>query len=194
MGVSGRRLESPGSVSRSPGVVVVNLDGSFHDHHLHLDVPLIRSGQRTDELSLVLEDAVAKHELLLIGSALAIGYLFDSALALTGILGFSDQALTTIGSPSPYWMLALWINLAAILRTALDWLSGRFVMAALLGGIIGPPSYLAGEHLGALHLGESLYLTIACVAVEWALAMPLLIWISDRLSPDSPASAIGETA
>ena len=79
-----------------------------------------------------------RNELLLIGSALVIGYLFDSALALTGILGFSEQALTTIGSPSTYWMLALWINLAAILRTALDWLSGRFVMAALLGGIIGP--------------------------------------------------------
>ncbi|MEC9349518.1 MAG: DUF2878 domain-containing protein [Planctomycetota bacterium] len=134
------------------------------------------------------------NELLLISSALVIGYLFDSALALTGILGFSEQAITTVGSPSTYWMLALWINLAAILRSVLDWLSGRFLMAALLGGIIGPPSYLAGEHLGALHLGESLYLTIACVAVEWALAMPLLIWISDRLSPDSPTSAMGETA
>ena len=134
-----------------------------------------------------------RNELLLIGSALAIGYLFDSALALTGILGFSEQALTTIGSPSTYWMLALWINLAAILRTALDWLSGRFVMAALLGGIIGPPSYLAGEHLGALHLGESLYLTIACVAVEWALAMPLLVWISDRLSQPTPSSTGEET-
>ena len=90
-------------------------------------------------------------------------------------------------------MLALWINLAAILRTALDWLSGRFVMAALLGGIIGPPSYLAGEHLGALHLGESLYLTIACVAVEWALAMPLLVCISDKLSQASPVNTDEET-
>ena len=60
------------------------------------------------------------NELLLISSALVIGYVFDSALALAGILGFSEQSLTTIGSPSTYWMLALWINLAAILRSVLD--------------------------------------------------------------------------
>ncbi len=127
-----------------------------------------------------------RNELLFILAAVITGYLFDSALALSGILGFSNQASTPIGEPSTYWMLALWINLAAGLRSALDWLRGRLVMAALLGAVLGPVAYLAGEKLGALQLEQSLYLTIPAVALEWALAMPLLIWISGRLSSEKP--------
>lgn len=123
-----------------------------------------------------------RNELLFIFAALIIGYLFDSALALAGILGFSSQAATAIGEPSTYWMLALWINLAAGLRSALDWLSGRFVMAAIFGAVLGPVAYLAGEKMGALQLEKPLYLTIPAIALEWGLAMPLLIWISGRLS------------
>ena len=87
-------------------------------------------------------------------------------------------------------MLALWINLAAGLRSALDWLSGRFVMAAIFGAVLGPVAYLAGEKLGALQLEKSLYLTIPAIALEWGLAMPLLIWISDRLSSEKSGGKI----
>ncbi len=44
----------------------------------------------------------------------------------------------------------------------------------------GPLAYLAGERMGAAMLGPSHAVALAAVGVEWAIAMPLLVWMESR--------------
>ncbi len=125
-------------------------------------------------------------ESLWIAFAAALGYLADSLLVLAGILSFPSQA--TLGSPSTIWMVALWANFAVALRSLLAWLHGRYLVGALLGAAAGPASYYAGAALGAVELTDPPS-SLAAVAVEWALATPLLLAVSQRLASAHPAAA-----
>ena len=113
-----------------------------------------------------------------LGLAAVLGYAADSALVLAGVLTFPSQAV--LGWPSTMWMVSLWVLQAATLRGVMAWMKGRFTLAALLGAIGGPMAYLAGERLGAAVLGPSHTAALALIAVEWALAMPLLVWMAQR--------------
>ena len=115
-------------------------------------------------------------ELQLITLAALLGYLLDSFQVFAGTIHFPAQ--TQLGSPSPLWMVALWINLAATLNYSMKWLRGRFVLAAVLGAISGPMAYFAGSKLGAIELqGE---VSILMIALQWSLAMPLLMWLAEK--------------
>jgi hypothetical protein len=78
-------------------------------------------------------------------------------------------------------MVALWMNLAATLRHSLSWLCGRPVLALVMGAVAGPLAYWGGARLGAVELGAPLGSSLAAIAVEWALALPLLAWAAARL-------------
>lgn len=112
--------------------------------------------------------------------AALIGYAADSALVLAGLLSFPPHA--ALGAPAALWMTALWVNFAATLDGALGWLRGRPLTAALLGAVGGPAAYGAGERLGAVELSDPS--APAWVALEWALATPILILLArpDRQS------------
>jgi hypothetical protein len=109
----------------------------------------------------------------LIAAAL-IGVSADSLLARLGVLEWM-----TGGVMSPLWMVALWPNLAAALGSSLGWLAGRYGLAAVLGAIAGPASYYGGAQLGALKFSGNITNLIA-VAVEWMIALPLLVLLTDR--------------
>ena len=114
---------------------------------------------------------------LLIIAAL-MGYTLDSLLVLGGWLGFPERA--QLGAPSTLWMVTLWMGFAATLRHVLGWLRHRYVLAAVLGAVFGPLAYWGGAQLGAVNLGESAYALLA-VAVEWSIAMPVLLLVANRL-------------
>jgi hypothetical protein len=116
----------------------------------------------------------------LLGLAAAIGYAADSALVLSGVLSFPPHA--SLGWPSSAWMVALWVAQAATLTGAMSWMAGRFLVGALFGAVGGPFAYLAGVRVGAAILGPSQTAALMVVAVEWALAMPLLLWIARQAS------------
>jgi hypothetical protein len=120
--------------------------------------------------------------------AAAVGYAADSVLVLTGILTFPPHAV--IGGPSTLWMVALWVLQAAVLGGVMSWMRGRFALAAMVGAVGGPPAYLAGERMGAAALGPSHTAALAVIAVEWAVAMPLLVWMERRarLGPTADGS------
>jgi hypothetical protein len=74
--------------------------------------------------------------------------------------------------------VALWVAQAAALNGAMSWMADRYVLGAVFGAVSGPFAYLAGVRIGAAILGPSQAAALTVVAVEWALAMPVLMWIA----------------
>lgn len=122
---------------------------------------------------------------LALGAGL-VGLLLDGGLVRLGVLQFGPLAagLTSdgLGAESsavsvPLWMVVLWVGFGTLLLGPLSWMRGRFGVGLIFGALGGPLSYLGGARLGALHLSEPLAMSLLWVGAEWALAMPLLLWL-----------------
>ena len=75
----------------------------------------------------------------------------------------------------------MWVNMAASLRYSLGWMRNRYFLGALLGMILGPAAYLAGERLGGINLIDGML----PIAIEWFIAMPLLLLLEHRSRGDN---------
>jgi len=72
----------------------------------------------------------------------------------------------------PLWVAALWVLFAATLNSSFSWLSRRPLLAAALGALAGPLSFMAGVELGAgEYLAAPLHAS-AVLAVLWGVALP----------------------
>jgi len=135
-------------------------------------------------LALLESPARQWQEIRLVVAVMVAGLLVDGTLSALGWVRYPQ------GQPAPFvppvWMLCLWMLFATLLPGALAWLRGRPVLAALLGALGGPLAYLAGERLGAIALGEGVapLVGLAVLAVAWAVVIPLLVRLSERLVPD----------
>jgi hypothetical protein len=107
-----------------------------------------------------------------------IGFVVDSLLGYAGLLLYRDSPLALWLCPP--WLLALWLIFATTLQHSLNWLVGRYGLAAFLGAVFGPVSYYAGQQLGALQLGGSVPVTVSVLAAVWATLLPLLLLWSGR--------------
>jgi hypothetical protein len=117
-------------------------------------------------------------EVRLIALALAIGAVWDSLLAHTGVVVYASPG--PVPGWTPAWILALWALFAPMLREPLRWLHGRPLLAALLGGVGGALSYAAAERLGACQFSDPT-LALAVLGVGWALIVPLLLAAAQRI-------------
>lgn len=131
-------------------------------------------------------------EALLLGGALLIGWSFDSAIVLMGGLAFPASA--QLGGPTTLWMAFMWPNFATTLHTSLRWLQGRWALATIFGLIGGPASYFTGMKLGAVALPEPLWMSLLMIAIEWAIASPLLVWLALRCDGLTVRSSRGDAA
>ena len=62
-----------------------------------------------------------------------------------------------------------------------EWLvRGSVRLAALFGMVGGPLAFFGGARLGAADLHPDLWISLGALALEWALAMPLLLWLAGR--------------
>ena len=117
-------------------------------------------------------------EAKLIALACAVGLVVESAVAMQGNVTYpSGQPVAWL---APYWMVALWGELAIALNVTMRWLKRRLWLAALFGAIGGPAAFSAGVGLGGaefVHKTPAL-VTLVCI---YAVAMPLLVWLSNRL-------------
>ena len=77
----------------------------------------------------------AAHESLLLLTSLLLGLLVDGLHIRTGVLVFPIGSFHP-GLP-PAWILVLWLQFAMSLHYSLGWLSGRYVLGALLGSVSG---------------------------------------------------------
>jgi len=114
-----------------------------------------------------------------------LGYCFDSLLVVSNVLVFPSQA--ELLGPSPLWMVALWLGFVATFHNAMQWMSGRYWLGAILGAIAGPFAYWGGARMGAVEFGHSFTNSMLAISIEWTIAMPLLLFVSmktDLVSAD----------
>ena len=116
-------------------------------------------------------------ELKLIITTVLIGALWDSALTALGWITYPSGTL--IAGAAPHWMLGLWALFATTLNVSLNWLKGRWLLAATLGAVAGPLSYWGGARLGALEFTDPVR-ALAALAVGWAILTPALLALASR--------------
>jgi hypothetical protein len=117
-------------------------------------------------------------DLRLIEAVALIGFCVDTVHLRFGVFAL-------VGDPRfphlcPLWLLALWAVFGTTLRGSLSWLAGRYGMAALLGAVAGPLSYIGGAKLGAVTMHPNHVFSMAALAVGWAVVMPLLVWLAHK--------------
>jgi hypothetical protein len=116
-------------------------------------------------------------ELRLLGSAVALGLVADSLLLATGWIAYPNGSW--VPGLAPYWIITLWALFATTLNVSMRWMAGRYLLAAVFGAVGGPLSYLAGARLGAMSFVDT-GAAVTALAIGWALAMPLLMWLAAR--------------
>ncbi len=126
-------------------------------------------------------------EALLIAAASLIGLVWDSALIAIGLFTYPSGIL--VPGLAPYWMIALWAVFATSLNLSMGFLKGRLWLAALVGGIGGPVSYLAGGRLGGLEMSDPV-LALGAQSVGWAVLLPLLTHLAARWDGCSGAPTV----
>lgn len=104
---------------------------------------------------------------------LVLGLVLEGSVVVLGILDFTGGWL-------PLWLIALWFGFAAMVTTTLDWLSGRYVLAGLLGAASGPLTYAVGSRLGAAELLVDEYLMWIAYGVLWAAYMVIFAYLMKR--------------
>jgi hypothetical protein len=116
-------------------------------------------------------------EAKLMVAACLLGFVVETATSLQG------HVIYTSGQPdvrfAPYWMVAMWGLLAISLNVTMRWLKGRVWLAAALGAVVGPASYASGVRLGAAQFVAATP-ALVTLALVWLVAMPFLMWLSDR--------------
>jgi len=109
-----------------------------------------------------------------------LGFSIDTLQASAGLYAFTRTSV--VPWLCPLWMVALWMIFATTLNSSMAWLAGRYRLAAVLGAIFGPASYVAGARLGAIELSSNTLVSLGGIAIVWALAMPTLLLIRGMLS------------
>lgn len=117
-------------------------------------------------------------ELRLCLCAAALGCILDSAQGWADVIAFAGPPLP--GGLCPAWILVMWAQFATLLPHALGWLLTRPLLGAILGAVGGPLAYYAGFRLGAAAFPSGIPRAVAWMAVEWAIATPLLLWMARR--------------
>ena len=123
----------------------------------------------------LIEDRLSELSLLLVTGIL--GFCFDTALSAAGIVTPRGHIL-----PHPFsqpWMISLWLNFAATLNVSLEWLKGRYLLAAIFGAVGGAGSYYGGARLGAT-LALPDVQGIIILIVGWGIVTPILVWLAGR--------------
>jgi hypothetical protein len=116
-------------------------------------------------------------EFMLVGIACIVGFIVDTTFIQAHLLAYAEPL--PFAAVAPYWILCMWINFALTLNGSLRWLHGRYLLAAGLGAIGGPMAYVAGVKLGAAALLASETVVYGALAVAWAIAVPLLVGITE---------------
>lgn len=113
-------------------------------------------------------------------AAFVLGLLWENTAVLVGVLAFPHPG-PQIGW-APAWMVCLWPLFGMVLPLLPEWMRTRPLAAAVLGGLGGPLSYLAGVRLGAASFPDPSF-SLLTLAFAWAVLLPLLLAFQARGFP-----------
>jgi hypothetical protein len=128
-------------------------------------------------------------EIRLLLVAATMGFAWESALVLAGILEYSSGTL--MPGLAPYWIVAMWILFATTLNVGMRWLRRNTAVAAIAGAACGPLAFFAGASIGAVEL-VSPTIALICIGIGWAVMLPLLVKLAIRL--DGPHRLVEQSA
>lgn len=132
-------------------------------------------------------------EFVLILSCGLIGAVFDSVLVAAGWVTFPSGMFSE--SMAPYWIVTMWMLFGTTINLSMRWMRGRPLLASAFGFVGGPLAYLAGYKIGGIQFVDQ-PAAIAMLAIGWAVMMPLLMQLGERLDGVSPepsrAGVIGQ--
>ena len=118
-------------------------------------------------------------ELLLCLAAIPLGLCVEAINMWAGATQYPAGA--SIAGAPPLFMLGLWMAFATLANVSLAWLKDRLGLAALFGAVAAAPSYYAGSKLGALAIGEPVWLSLGIIGAVWSVAFPALLLIARRI-------------
>lgn len=114
-----------------------------------------------------------KGELAFCGFLALFGFIFDSTLI--------QLNLFTIEPPQPYapfWLICMWV-LMGMTFEGMQTLRRRPWLNMLIGGLLGPLSYLWSESFHILSYRRPIWLALLVHAVIWAILTPVLFSARD---------------
>ncbi len=107
-----------------------------------------------------------------------LGPLSDVFYSEMGLIKYNSHQYTLSWIP-PLWIFFLWA-LFAVNINLFSWLKKRWVLAAVLGAIGGPMSYLSVVRLGGASLLKPLPLVVMIVGGIWAILFPGLMVLNEH--------------
>lgn len=122
----------------------------------------------------------ARADFILALCAVVLGLCLDTLYVRAGLIAYEGELLWT--DAAPLWILALWANFALTMNGCLGWLRQRRWLAAALALVCGPLSYYGGIALGTARVTGEQWMLFGAIGVAWAVALPLLLWLAERLS------------
>jgi len=128
-------------------------------------------------------------ELMLILSCGLIGAVFDSVLVAAGWVTFPSGMFSEV--MAPYWIVTMWMLFGTTINMSMRWMRGRPLLASAFGFVGGPLAYVAGYKIGGIGFVDQ-PAAIAMLAVGWAVIMPLLMRLGERLDGVSPEPTQGD--
>ena len=119
-------------------------------------------------------------EIRLLLTALVTGVLFESLLVGLHLAEYSSGLMHP--GLAPYWMIILWALFATTLNVSMYWVKQlKTPWVSLLGAVLAPLTYYAGERLGAVVFPNPAY-SLGAISLGWALLFPLLVNFSRRFN------------
>ncbi|RBP50805.1 DUF2878 domain-containing protein [Arenicella xantha] len=115
-------------------------------------------------------------DLQLVALSVLLGLMVDTLWLQLGFLQFTDPRPVTAMSPA--WIMLLWVGFALTINHSLSWINAHPLLPAVLGGIGGPLSYLAGERLGAVTFTTNVTALMIYIGIAWAISLTLLALVA----------------
>jgi hypothetical protein len=111
-----------------------------------------------------------------------------SALVAAGWVTFPSGMINE--SMAPYWIVTMWMLFGTTINLSMRWMRGRPLLASLFGFAGGPLAYIAGHKIGGIQFVDQTA-AIAMLAIGWAVIMPLLMRLGERLDGISSGAPRG---
>ncbi len=115
-------------------------------------------------------------EIILALKIMFIGFVTDTLLTSLGV--YTPKSALYPLPYSPPWLIGMWLNFATLINFSVKWLSRRYLLAAVMGGIGGAMAYYGGSGLGAMEFHQPLVRNLVITGVAWAILTPSFFILS----------------